>query len=86
VLTALIIDMSHPEHRGKAVATMYIALEAGIGFGAYLAGYLYISDVKMIPLTFYIVAGLKLVAYLYIHFLFKYKSDAAHVHGSRDPE
>src|SRR5690606_600501 len=31
-LTALIIDMSHPEHRGKAVATMYIALEAGIGF------------------------------------------------------
>ena len=72
-LTAFIIDLSHPEHRGKAVATMYIALEAGIGIGAFMAGAFYISDIEMIPPTFYIIAGLTLIAYLYLQFIFKHK-------------
>lgn len=70
-LTAWIIDMSHPDHRGKAVATMYIALEAGIGLGAFMAGSFYITDIKMIPLTFYFTAILTLIAFLYLQFLFK---------------
>ncbi len=70
-LTALIIDMSHPEHRGKAVATMYIALEAGIGLGAFMAGSFYITDVTTIPLIFYLMAALTLLAYLYLQFIFK---------------
>lgn len=70
-LTAWIIDMSHPDHRGKAVATMYIALEAGIGLGAFMAGSLYITDIEMIPLTFYLTAILTLIAFLYLQFLFK---------------
>lgn len=70
-LTAWIIDLSHPEHRGKAVATMYIALEAGIGLGAFLAGGLYISDVQMIPPTFYLMAALSLLAFFYIQFIYK---------------
>lgn len=73
-LTAFIIDMSHPDHRGKAVATMYIALEAGIGLGAFVAGALYISDVLMIPPTFYFIAALTLVAFLYLQFIFKRKA------------
>lgn len=73
-LTAFIIDMSHPDHRGKAVATMYIALEAGIGLGAFLAGAMYIRDVKMIPPTFYFVAILTLVAFLYLQFVFRRKT------------
>lgn len=72
-LTAFIIDLSHPEHRGKAVATMYIALEAGIGIGAFMAGAFYISDIEMIPPTFYVIAGLTLIAYLYLQFIFKRK-------------
>lgn len=72
-LTAWIIDLSHPEHRGKAVATMYIALEAGIGLGAFLAGGLYISDIKMIPPTFYLMAALSLLAFFYIQFIYKRK-------------
>ena len=72
-LTAFIIDMSHPDHRGKAVATMYIALEAGIGLGAFMAGALYISDVQMTPPTFYFTAGLTFVAFLYLQFMFKRK-------------
>lgn len=73
-LTAWIIDLSHPEHRGKAVATMYIALEAGIGLGAFLAGGLYISDIQMIPPTFYLMAALSLLAFFYIQFIYKRKS------------
>ena len=72
-LTAFIIDLSHPEHRGKAVATMYIALEAGIGIGAFMAGALYVSDIQMIPLTFYLIAAFTLFAYLYLQFIFKIK-------------
>ena len=70
-LTAWIIDMSHPDHRGKAVATMYIALEAGIGLGAFMAGSFYITDIQMIPLTFYFTGILTLIAFLYLQFLFK---------------
>lgn len=75
-LTALIVDMSHPDHRGKAIATMYIALEAGIGLGAFMAGAFYVSDVAIIPPTFYVTAGLTLVAFLYLQFFFKRKSYA----------
>jgi MFS family permease len=70
-LTAWVIDMSHPNHRGKAVATMYIALEAGIGLGAFMAGSFYITDIQMIPITFYFTAILTLIAFLYLQFLFK---------------
>lgn len=73
-LTAFIIDLSHPDHRGKAVATMYIALEAGIGLGAVLAGALYVSDIQMIPTTFYIIAVFTLIAYLYLKLIFKRKT------------
>lgn len=70
-LTAFIIDLSHPDHRGKAVATMYIALEAGIGLGAFMAGAMYVTDIQMVPATFYIVSGLTVLAYLYLQFIFK---------------
>lgn len=70
-LTAWIIDLSHPDHRGKAVATMYIALEAGIGLGAFMAGALFIHDINMIPFTFYLVAGLTFLAFIYLTFIYK---------------
>jgi MFS family permease len=73
-LTAWIIDLSHPDHRGKAVATMYIALEAGIGLGAFVAGALFINDINMIPFTFYLVAGLTFLAFLYLILIYKPKS------------
>jgi len=67
------IDLSDPEHRGKAVATMYIALEAGIGFGALLAGWLFIDDISTIPTTFYICTGITLMALVYLQFIWKTK-------------
>ena len=50
-LYAWTVDLSHPERRGRAVATMYIALEAGIGLGALLAGWLYANEPAHLPLV-----------------------------------
>jgi MFS family permease len=65
------IDLSNPQHRGKAMATMYIALEAGIGFGALLAGWLFVDDISAIPLTFFICTGITLFALVYLQFIWK---------------
>jgi MFS family permease len=71
--TAWTVDLSEPTQRGKAMATMYIALEAGIGLGALLAGWLFIDDIKMIPVTFYCCAGITIFALIYLQFLYKPK-------------
>ncbi len=73
-VTAWTIDLSKPGQRGKAVATMYIFMEVGIGFGALLAGSMFISDVSTIPHIFYICAGITLVAILYLWFVYKPKT------------
>lgn len=65
------IDLSDPEHRGKAVATMYIALEAGIGLGALLAGWLFVDNVAAIPMIFFICTGVTIIALVYLQFGWK---------------
>lgn len=65
-LNAWTIDLSHPQHRGKAMATMYIALEAGIGLGALFAGWAYQDVIFMIPSILYCTAGVAFVALVYM--------------------
>ncbi|CAM4191600.1 Predicted arabinose efflux permease, MFS family [Pedobacter westerhofensis] len=72
-VSAWTIDLSDPAHRGKAVATMYIALEAGIGMGALLAGWLFVDDISAIPTTFYLCTGITLIALVYLQFVWKPK-------------
>ncbi|GAB3636655.1 MFS transporter [Hymenobacter arcticus] len=48
-LYAWTIDLSHPERRGRGVATMYIALEVGIGIGALLAGWVFDNQPARLP-------------------------------------
>jgi MFS family permease len=72
-VSAWTIDLSDPGHRGKAVATMYIALEAGIGMGALLAGWLFVDDISTIPITFFICTGITLIALFYLQFGWKAK-------------
>lgn len=69
--TAWTIDLSRPKHRGKAVATMYIFLEVGIGLGALLAGAIFLEDVTVIPIVFYICTAITLVALMYLQFVYK---------------
>ena len=65
-LNAWTIDLSLPDHRGKAVATMYIALEAGIGLGALFSGWYYQDIIARIPLLMYISAGIVLLGMVYM--------------------
>ncbi|RXK87477.1 MFS transporter [Filimonas effusa] len=69
--TAWTADLSDPAQRGKAMATMYIALEAGIGLGALLAGSLFIEDFAMIPVVFYWCTAITLLSLIYLQFLYK---------------
>ena len=59
-LYAWTIDLSPAAHRGRGVATMYIALEVGIGLGALLAGWIYAN----LPLRLPYVHGLSLLCVL----------------------
>ncbi len=71
--SAWTIDLSKPGHRGKAVATMYIFMEVGIGLGALLAGSIFIDDVMAIPNIFYCCTVITLVAIIYLQFVYKAK-------------
>ncbi|MBC7913070.1 MAG: MFS transporter [Pyrinomonadaceae bacterium] len=66
-INAWTADLSRPEHRGRAVATMYIALEAGIGFGALFAGWIFKDIISRVPMLFYISAAITFTAFLYLY-------------------
>jgi MFS family permease len=65
-LTAWTVDLSHAEHRGRALATMYIALEAGIGIGAWWSGWYYGGKLANMAFTFYVSAVLAAVSLVYL--------------------
>ncbi len=67
-VTAWTVDLGHPEYRGRALATMYIAMEAGIGLGAYLSAFIYHNNAAYFPLAFGVmgVATLLAVCYLFL--------------------
>ncbi len=61
------IDLSDERYRGRGIATVYIALEIGIGMGALISGWVYSNDVSRIPHVFYISAALMLVGIIYLY-------------------
>lgn|SRR5690606_36352623 len=65
-VNAWTIDLSLPQHRGKAMATMYIALEIGIGGGALLSGYIYHDIILRIPYIFIFNSMIMMFAFFYI--------------------
>ena len=73
------IDLSDTQHRGRAMATMYIALEIGIGSGAFLSAEIYQNKVGNFGWSFWIGTCLALVAFIYLviwnnYFSAKYKN------------
>jgi MFS family permease len=65
-LMAWTVDLSHEDFRGRALATTYIALEAGIGVGAIISGYLYKGMVENMAVSYYLSAFLALVSLVYL--------------------
>jgi MFS family permease len=65
-VTAWTVDLGHPEHRGRALATMYIAMETGIGLGAYLSAYIYHNNAAYFPMAFGIMGIAAMAALVYL--------------------
>jgi MFS family permease len=65
-LFAWVIDLASPEARGKALSTVFLALEIGIGCGALLSGIAYQSDVSRFPWIFGGAAFLSVLAFIYL--------------------
>lgn len=65
-VAAWTIDLADENHRGRALATMYIALEAGIGLGALISGWLYRGMPERFPYIFGLSAVFSLVAFIYL--------------------
>ena len=62
--TAWVVDRSLDQFRGRALATMYIFLEVGIGLGAIVAAWLYDNNPKNFPLVFFFAAGVAALGFL----------------------
>lgn len=60
------IDLSDDKHRGRGIATMYIALEIGIGMGAFTSGLIFNNDLSNLFIVFYMSGALVLIGFLYL--------------------
>lgn len=63
-LMAWTVDLCKPENRGRAVASVYIALELGIGSGALISGWIYRNRLENLLYAFLLPGLLALVAML----------------------
>ncbi|MCH7413977.1 MFS transporter [Belliella sp. R4-6] len=70
-ISAWTIDLSLDKFRGRALATMYIALEAGIGIGALVSGFVYNNKSENFFLVFSIGAITSFIAIIYLFTLSK---------------
>ena len=68
---AWVIDISSDERRGRSMATVYIALEIGIGGGALFSGWMYGNDDANFTRTYMTAAFLTSMAWVYLQFIYK---------------
>ncbi len=65
-LLAWATDLSSEEHRGRGIASLYISMEMGIGFGALLSGWVYGNSPSRFLFCFAIGAVLSSIAFIYL--------------------
>ncbi|MBN8683128.1 MAG: MFS transporter [Chitinophagales bacterium] len=65
-INAWTIDLGDPAHKGRALATMFIALEIAIGGGAALGGWYFARHHDGMPAVFYGAAAMSLLGLLYL--------------------
>ncbi|SDG98473.1 Predicted arabinose efflux permease, MFS family [Dyadobacter soli] len=79
VLSAWTVDLSGDHNRGRAIATMFISLEAGIGLGAFLSAELFENQRQNLPLVFFSMAAFALAALSYTVIIYQFKKRRARV-------
>lgn len=79
VLSAWTVDLSGEHNRGRAIATMFISLEAGIGLGAFLSAELFENQRENLPLVFFSMAAFALAALSYTVVIYQFKKRRARV-------
>jgi MFS family permease len=67
------VDRAPDEHRGRAMATMYIALELGIGLGAFLSSWIFANDFANLPTVYFVTGICAWAGVFYLQFIFKEK-------------
>lgn len=65
-INAWTVDLGDPERRGRAMATMYIALEIAIGAGAALSGWYVANVMARMPVVFYAAGVLSCAGWGYL--------------------
>lgn len=65
-LFAWTIDLGLDQHRGRALATLFIALEVGISSGALISGWIYDNQAERFPYVFGACSILAGMAFLYL--------------------
>ncbi len=68
---AWVIDLSPMHRMGRAMATVYIALEIGIGSGALISAWVYDNNPDFFARAFYVTAAATLLAGIYLQFIYK---------------
>jgi MFS family permease len=80
ILQAWTVDLCDENTRGKAIATMYISLEFGIGVGALLPTLIYQNKIKNLPATFLFATIFVSVALIYLIY-YKRKNNIKFING-----
>ncbi len=65
-LLAWATDLSHDEHRGRGIASLYISMELGIGLGAFISGLVYGNSASHFLICFAVASALSLCAFIYL--------------------
>ncbi|MCC6283128.1 MAG: MFS transporter [Saprospiraceae bacterium] len=65
-INAWTVDLGDPERKGRALATMFIALEVAIGGGALLAGWYYADNFSHMPTVFELAAAMSFSGWVYL--------------------
>ena len=70
---AWVTDWSNPKNKGRAISTLFIALEAGVGIGSFVSAEVYDNKISNISSSFYFAGGLAFVAAAILVATWKYR-------------
>lgn len=65
-LLAWVADLSDDRYKGRAIASLYIFMELGIGLGAFISGWVYGNDPSQFVVVFSVCGLLCVTAFLYL--------------------